>query len=90
MRLFKGEEMNSVSRRRLRVKSLCHYHTQISLCSDPKPEDPANPNIYGNQLDKEALISAEASDSGEYLEDKPCQENFDYPYPEYSESDRDR
>ena len=68
---------------------------------DPKPsaeeEDNANPNIYGNQLDKEALINSpggDNSESREYLEneDKPYQENFDYHHyrdPEYPESDRD-
>lgn len=65
---------------------------------DPKPssEDTANPNIYGNQLDKEALINPSNtennSENGDYIEDetKPYQENFDFPYrEEYSESDRD-
>jgi len=45
----------------------------------PSAEDTANPNIYGNHLDKESLLKT-GNNTGDYLEKepKPYQENYDY------------
>ena len=80
----------------------CNLFCFVETKPSAEEEDTANPNIYGNQLDKEALINPEegsaagsgsGADNSEYLdnEDKPYQENFDYCYrdTDYIESDRD-
>jgi hypothetical protein len=43
-------------------------------------EDAANPNIYGNHLDKESLLKTGNNVTADYLEKepKPYQENYDY------------
>lgn len=63
----------------------------------PQAEDNANPNIYGNHLDKEALLNTGNNVNADYLEKepKPYQENYDYrsyreEYNTDSELERDR